>query len=157
MDPIRRIASLGSQLSSSFANRAPHRDAAPFLYPICSPLFYAYGYFRGISGHWKGLPLDFPSFRAPAGFSALFEHSQGTEIRKKIHKKQCVGLLVSSTTRPALFCCPVNSNRAFSVRTLRSMAGYNGITGTAKKGTRSFARFAEYTAGWESGRGPQKQ
>ena len=42
MDPIRRIASLGSQLSSSFANRAPHRDAAPFLYPICSPLFYAY-------------------------------------------------------------------------------------------------------------------
>ena len=83
MDPIRRIASLGSQLSSSFANRAPHRDAAPFLYPICSPLFYAFGYFRGISGHWKGLPLDFPGFRAPAGISALFEHSQGTEIRKK--------------------------------------------------------------------------
>ena len=40
-------------------------------------------YFRGIPGHWKGLPLDFPSFRAPAEFSALFEHSQGTEIRKK--------------------------------------------------------------------------
>ena len=61
------------------------------------------------------MPLDFLSFRAPAGFSALFEHSQGTEIRKKIHKKQCVGLLVSSTTRPALFCCPVDSNRAFSI------------------------------------------
>ena len=109
-------------------------------------------YFRGIPGHWKGLPLDFPSFRAPAGFSALFEHSQGTEIRKKIHKKQCVGLLVSSTTRPALFCCPANSNRAFSVCTLRSMAGYNGITGTAKKGTRSFVRFAEYTSCRECGR-----
>ena len=50
-------------------------------------LFYAYGYFRGISGHRKGLPLDFPSFRAPAEFSALFEHSQGTEIQKKDTQK----------------------------------------------------------------------
>ena len=41
--------------------------------------------------------------------------ARAQKFEKKIHKMQRVGLLVSSTTRPALFCCPVDSNRAFSI------------------------------------------
>ena len=73
MDPIRRIASLGSQLSSSFANRAPHRDAAPFLYPICSPLFYAY---RLLSTGARFCPLKRLKPLPQQGFQGLYLFQQ---------------------------------------------------------------------------------
>ena len=129
----------------------------PFSTLYVPPYFTLTDIFAVFRGIGRVCPWISPVSELRQGLAPYLNTARAQKFEKKIHKMQRVGLLVSSTTRPALFCCPANSNRAFSVRTLRSMAGYNGITGTAKKGTRSFARFAEYTAGWESGRGPQKQ
>ena len=135
MDPIRRIASLGSQLSSSFANRAPHRDAAPFLYPICSPLFYAY-----IVGVW--IPAAFIKCRIPRS-GALFEGQTGCE-KGKNNIQNLVRRFVGFVNHQAgAFLLPGEFKRGVFNLLLEMYDCAPGFIGTAKKGTRFFIRFAE--------------